>query len=84
MSGTDDLVAAAMPYLATERIDAVAGMSWEWWYDTILDDAGTLVDWTSCTGTCTLYDGSGASLLVCTVTFPAAGSSRSQPPRPRR
>lgn len=69
MAGTDDLIAAAMPYMATEAIAATAGESWEWWYDDIVDDAGTLVDLTGCTGVCDIRNTDGALLLTAVVTL---------------
>jgi len=73
MSGTDDLVAAAMPYLATQSLHGTAGMDWIWFYDDIRDDDDALVDWTGCTGTAKLYDSFAVLRLTCTVTFPADG-----------
>ena len=73
MAGFDDLVAQAMPYLATEDMSAVAGMSWEWWYDGLNDNDGVPVDWAGVTGTCEIWRDD--TLLVSpTVAFPNPGS----------
>ncbi|HET6909048.1 MAG TPA: hypothetical protein VFH54_06900 [Mycobacteriales bacterium] len=71
--GFDDLVAEAMPFLATEELSGTAGASWEWSYE-LTDNDGALVDFTGCTGTCTLATAAGATpVLTPTVTFPSPG-----------
>lgn len=73
MSGFDDLVTEAMPYLATEHITAAKGSSWEWSYK-LTDATGTAVDFTGCTGVCELRPTiGGAVALAPTVTFAAGG-----------
>lgn len=68
MSGFDDLVPAAMPYLATETIYATAGTSWKIPYD-LVDDAGNPVDIsTGFTATWNLYDDAGAPKLSTGLT----------------
>ena len=71
--GFDDLVAEAMPYMATEELSGAQGSSWEWSYE-LTDTAGTLVDFTGCTGVCEIRATiGGAVTLAPTVSFPSAG-----------
>lgn len=76
MAGFDDLVAAALPYLATETINATAGTSWRIPYD-LEDDSGAPIDIsTGYTATWNLYDAAGASKLSSglTVTKTSTGA----------
>lgn len=74
MSGFDDLIPAAMPYLATEDIQGSAGSTWEWSYD-LQDNGSVAVDLTTgFTGVCEIRTKPGAPVLIApTVSFPAAG-----------
>lgn len=76
MSGFNDVIDQALPYLARERIEATSGTTWSWGY-LIADNDGALVDMTSgYTGTLsirTASDGSGSEVIAPTVTFPSAG-----------
>lgn len=73
MAGFDDLIPGAMPYLATESIEATAGADWEWGY-VLKDASGALVDMTTgYTAICQIRSSSGTLIETPTVTFPAAG-----------
>lgn len=73
MAGFDDLIPEAMPYLATEAIEATKGADWEWGY-VLNDNDGTPVNMTSgYTGLCQIRDDAGVLVLTPTVTFPVAG-----------
>ncbi|MBB3041236.1 hypothetical protein [Nocardioides soli] len=68
MAGFDDLIAAGLPYLATEYITATAGTSWTIGYD-LEDDAGAPVDLTAgFTATWNVYDKAGAAKLSTGLT----------------
>lgn len=80
MAGFDDLIPAAMPYLATETIRGTAGSDWQWDYE-FEDDAGNLITInTGYTATAKLHsrNSSGVYTVVytATVTFPTATSMR--------
>ena len=80
MAGFDDLIPAAMPYLATEKITAVAGTSWQWDYD-LLDDAGNPVDIsTGYTSAAVIRsrnaDGTYTTVYTPTCTTPSTGVLR--------
>ena len=69
MAGFDDLIPAAMPYLAREELDASTGSSWEWEY-LIDDNAGDPVDFTGITGVCEIHaKGDSGVLIAPTVTL---------------
>lgn len=68
MAGFDDLVAAALPYLATETIYATAGTTWVIPYD-LVDDSGNPIDIsTGYTATWNLYDEDGVSKISTGLT----------------
>lgn len=75
MAGFDDLIAAAMPYLATEYITGSAGSDWEWDYE-FEDDDGNLVTINSgFTFTAKLHSRSGGTYTVvytATTSTPTA------------
>lgn len=76
MSGYDDLIPAAMPYLAIEHIAATAGTDWQWDY-LLLDDAGDPVDvGTGFTRTMKLVTADGAVVYEPTVTQVSTGLVR--------
>ena len=71
--GFDDLVAEAMPHLATEEISGAAGASWEWSY-VLTDAADAPVDLTSVTGEFKMAKTlGGTSAVSATVTCSADG-----------
>lgn len=73
MAGFDDLIPAAMPYLAIDSVAGTVGASWEWSY-TLTDDAGATVDFTGCTGECVIKStAGGAAVASPTVSFPGGG-----------
>ncbi|MGZ4520692.1 MAG: hypothetical protein ACXVXW_09820 [Mycobacteriaceae bacterium] len=76
MAGFDDLIPAAMPYLATERIPATANTSWQWDY-TLLDDSGALVNVSSgFTFSAIITTVGGATVCTPTITSPSTGILR--------
>lgn len=74
MTGFDDLILDALPYLAVEEISAAQGTTWRWGYS-VTDHAGNDVDLTSgFTGSCSIREKGGVSDVVAvTVTFPVTG-----------
>lgn len=75
MSGFDDLILEAMPFLASEHIQGTSGADWEWIYD-LTDNSAAAVDMTSgFTGICKIRtaQSGGSDVATPTVTFPAAG-----------
>ena len=75
MATFDALVPLALPFLASETIEAVQGKSWQWDYDIAID--GDPVDFTDCTGVCQIRSqGTGALIVAPTVSFPADGVVR--------
>ena len=75
MATFDALVPLALPFLASETIEAVQGKSWQWDYDIAID--GDPVDFTGCTGVCQIRSqGTGALIVAPTVSFPADGVVR--------
>ncbi|MGZ4518935.1 MAG: hypothetical protein ACXVXW_00765 [Mycobacteriaceae bacterium] len=76
MAGFDDLIPAAMPYLATEHIPATAGASWQWDYE-LLDDADTPIDISSgFTFSVAITTKSGATVCTPTTSTPSTGVLR--------
>lgn len=83
MSGFDDLIAAGLPYLATEHIKATANSTWQWDY-LLTDDADALVDIsTGFTLSATIATRSGTadaytytSLYAPTCSTPSTGKLR--------
>lgn len=77
MAGFDDLIPAAMPYMATEKLTATAGTDWQWDYR-LLDDAGDPVDvGTGFTRTMKLVDQTdGTVVYTPTVTQVSTGLVR--------
>ena len=73
MATFDALVPLALPFLASETIEAVQGKSWEWDYDIAID--GDPVDFTGCTGVCEVRS-SSALIVAPTVSFPSPGVVR--------
>lgn len=73
MAGFSDLIPAAMPYLATEKLAGVTGATWQWSYD-VTDDAGDAVNMTTgFTGVCQIRKPDGTLIVAPAVTFPSAG-----------
>lgn len=76
MAGFDDLIPAAMPYMATETLTATAGTDWQWDYQ-FLDDAKDPVDLgTGFTRTMKLVDANGTPVYTPTVTQVSTGLLR--------
>jgi len=76
MSGFDDLIPAAMPFLASEVIEATNGTSWEVEY-LVFDDDDALVNMTvGFTGSASIRSTGGGEVLAPTLTFPSAGVVR--------
>lgn len=72
MAGFDDLVFAALPYLATEELEATAGTTWLVPYYPV-DDTNAAVNLsTGFTCTMKIFDIDGAEVLTGTASFPAA------------
>lgn len=77
MSGFSDLVLAAQPAIVKDGCTAPAteGMTWKWIITGFTDAAGTAVDLSAVTGTCTLYTAVGGSVVTTlTVTGASDGS----------
>lgn len=77
MSGFDDLIPEAMPYMGTEEILATCGTSWLWEYE-LSDNTGALVNLTTgYTATAKICPpDSTTSVVSVTVTFPTSGVVR--------
>lgn len=74
MAGFDDLIPAAMPYLATEQLKGTAGRTWEWGYQ-LTDSAGAPIDLTTgytLTGAI-VTSSTRTSVATITVTAPSPG-----------
>lgn len=78
MAGFTDLVLAAQPAILSDGCQARAteGMTWKWTISGFNDAAGTPVDLSAVTGTCTLYAAKtgGATVTTLTVTGTSGGT----------
>lgn len=72
MAGFDDLVFAALPYLATEELDATAGTTWLFPYYPFDDNKDPVDLSTGFTCTMKIFDISGVEIITGTVSYPAA------------
>lgn len=70
MTGFADLVPQAQPALVGGGAEARAtvGRTWSWVFDGVVDSAGTSIDLTSATGTCTILSKVGGTAIT-TLTF---------------
>lgn len=76
MAGFDDLIPAAMPYMATEHITATGGTDWQWDY-LLKDDNGDPVDvGTGFTRTIKLVDSGGSVIYTPTAAQASTGLVR--------
>lgn len=76
MAGFDDVVLAALPYLATEQIPLTRGTSW-WWEYELRDNNGDLVDLaTGYTITAVIATAAGQVVTSPVISFPATGVIR--------
>lgn len=77
MAGFDDLIPAAMPYLAVEFISGAAGSTWQWDYAVEDDDENPVDLTTGYTGVCELRATLGGAVAIApTVSFPSVGTIR--------
>jgi hypothetical protein len=68
VTGFNDLIPRAQPAIVGggAQASATEGADWEWRFTDLVDNAGTAINLSSATGTCTIYDGSSS---VTTLTF---------------
>lgn len=77
MTGFADVITQALPYLATEVIQAVQGTTWEWYYNVTDNDGAQVNMTTGYTGTLSVRpQGGGTEVVAAAVTFPSTGVVR--------